>query len=194
MRRMPRPRAARRDGLGAVRALLVVAFCGACAAVALAATLTVAIPSAGLRLLVVAGGSMEPAIARGSIVAVRPVPLGSLAAGDVVTLRAGDGSIVTHRLLAVRRGGDGSRFLVTRGDAHPVADAAAWPEPALVGRVELSLPLVGYLVAFAATGSGPVALLCLLGFLLLLIRGVDELRLVRRGTPTVAETATQASG
>lgn len=108
------------------------------------------------RSYVVLSGSMEPAISPGDVVIVGAVDPASLAVGDVITFqRTADSVAVTHRIVEV--GGsvaDGSLSFLTEGDANEDPDPAPVPADAVVGKVVLTLPYIGYVVQFAGTTAG----------------------------------------
>jgi signal peptidase I len=98
----------------------------------------------GHHLFVVAGASMEPAVAKGSLVVVRPTIPAILAVGDIVTFQH-SGQTVTHRIAAIDEHGD-ARVFTTKGDANEAAD----PEPVSfddrVGLLVAQVPLAGYVL------------------------------------------------
>lgn len=120
-------------------------------------------------VLIVRSGSMEPVIATGGIVVVdrsaTTPPVGAIA-----SFRDPDGSLVTHRVV----GTDGSR-LITRGDANAADDPLDRAAASVYGTVDLTVPLIGYLIHLLRQ---PTAFLILLlgtgGFLIL-----DALRTIR---------------
>jgi signal peptidase len=122
----------------------------------------------GWQLLPVLSGSMEPAIPVGSIVAVHPVPARALHVGDVITFadRGNPDVLVTHRVVSLEERA-GQQVAVTKGDANNTTDSWNVPIDQTVGRVNFSLPYVGYLVVWL--GSSTVKLLALGGVLLLLL-------------------------
>lgn len=140
----------------------------------------------GGQAFVVGGGSMEPAIPRGAAVLAVPVAAGRLAVGDVVSLRIGDRQTVfTHRITRLIFRTDGL-WLETKGDANREADPSLVPATMVVGRVEVSLPLAGYLVTILGSAQGIALFVSLAGFLLagawlLESLGQDQLETVRRG-------------
>jgi len=70
--------------------------------------------------MVMQTGSMRPLIAPGDLVVVRPVPVGEIRIGDLITFREPTGSrlIVTHRVVGIEET-DAGRAFTTRGDANP---------------------------------------------------------------------------
>ena len=178
------------DRLRHVRRLCIVLFCAGLAVLLLTAAISHLIPATGRQTYIIRGGSMEPTIPLGSVIAVRPVSADRVAVGDIVTLRTLDGVVVTHRVTGVITAPDGTLSLATKGDANAFGDTPDWPAQALVGRVDLWIPYAGYLMAFVATVPGLLALLCSMATLLLLIWGIDELGAGRRPLP---QTATDAA-
>lgn len=120
----------------------------------------------GQQLFIVGGGSMEPSIPIGSLVLVaRPDPL-AVGVGDVVTIRADNGVVVTHRVTRVVDLAQG-RFFELKGDANQSPDASLVPARAVIGMVQQYIPYAGYGQAFLSTGSGLIATLAVLGALFL---------------------------
>lgn len=117
----------------------------------------VILPTAfGRKVLVVVSGSMQPVLPVGSLVYVCPVSPENLSPGEICTWQdTAKGILVTHRVLRVDAA---ERLLWTKGDANQNAD-----EPVcfsdVVGRVENSLPAVGWLILLLRTPLG-VLLLC----------------------------------
>jgi signal peptidase I len=130
------------------------------------ALLATAVALAGLMLVpalfgyqryVVTGGSMTGTYDRGSLIFDRTVPTAQLREGDVITFRpppsAGLASrgMVTHRIVAITHGQDGSRVYRTKGDANRSSDPYAFGlHNATQARVAFHVPYVGYV--FAALG------------------------------------------
>lgn len=105
---------------------------------------------------VVLSGSMEPTLSAGDAVLVRSILPGSVGVGDVITFERGEGPTTTHRVVAVHPEG-----FETKGDANEDVDAGLVPRTALVGKVVLVIPLLGYAIRFAGTPAGIVALVVL---------------------------------
>ncbi|MEA2607123.1 MAG: signal peptidase [Chloroflexota bacterium] len=111
-------------------------------------------PLVGRQSIIVGGGSMEPALGLGSAIVVKPVAAAELAVGDIVSLRVGpDRTTYTHRIVAVVDRSDG-RWIRTKGDANADPDPSLVPATAVIGRVELVVPLFGYLLALLSLPLG----------------------------------------
>ena len=95
----------------------------------------------GVRPLVVAGISMEPAYERGDLALIREVEPESLEVGDVIvfTLRS---TATIHRIIEIEDTAEGLRF-TTQGDnvSRPDPPIAA---DAVEGKVVFLLPKVGH--------------------------------------------------
>ena len=123
-------------------------------------------PLTGHELFVIVGGSMEPTIPIGSLVVTNRTDAAAIVTGDVITIRADNGVIVTHRVSRIVDGSDGRSFETT-GDANDDPDGGLVPSRALVGVVALHVPFGGYARAFLGTGMGMIAAVAALGFLYL---------------------------
>ena len=100
---------------------------------------------------VILSGSMEPALSPGDVVLVSESA--SVQVGDVITFDTGDTVPVTHRIIGVEDG----RY-VTKGDANGNADGTSVPPANVLGRVVLTVPLVGYVILWANTPVGQILL------------------------------------
>lgn len=120
----------------------------------------------GDQLFVVGGGSMEPSIPIGSLVVVARTDPMTVAVGDVVTIRADNGVVVTHRIARLVDVAAG-RFFELKGDANQSPDGSLVPARAMLGVVQGYLPYAGYAQAFLSSGSGEIATLAVLGALFL---------------------------
>ncbi|QAU14036.1 signal peptidase I [Halorubrum sp. BOL3-1] len=113
---------------------------------------------------VVLSGSMEPALSPGDVVIVdASVPI---SVGDIITYRTGDTVPTTHRVVGERDGG-----YETKGDANDNVDAGLVVPDAIVGRVVITIPLVGHVILWANTPVGYVSLVVVP----LMLLGVSEL-------------------
>lgn len=98
----------------------------------------------GLGTFVVTGGSMEPAIHKGSLIIVEPVLPTEVAVGDVITFNKYD-QTTSHRVVAITPTQAGPVF-TTKGDANAAADPEPTLFPGRVGIVRAAIPLAGYVV------------------------------------------------
>lgn len=99
--------------------------------------------TSGAKLLSVQSGSMSPALHKGDLVVVRPVPKGQLAVGDVVTFAnpANKRQTITHRVVALPA--DKPSTVITKGDANATPDKPV-PIKAVLGKVTRHAPLAGF--------------------------------------------------
>ena len=124
------------------------------------------VPLTGRQTIVIGGGSMEPAVPLGSAVIIKPIDARLLAAGDIVSLKAGpQNTLYTHRIVAVLDRPDG-RWIQTKGDANADQDPTPVPASAIVGRAEFVVPLAGYLIVLLSVPSGVLFLIGLAASLL----------------------------
>jgi signal peptidase len=138
--------------------LLVVAVLGLVLAVNLG-------PRLGHDFVVIRGGSMEPAIHLGALTEVSQVQPADLRPGDIVTLKEADGNVVAHRITRVLQQPNGT-FIETQGDANTAVDPVLTPVSDVTGRVDLSVPVLGYLVYLLTL---PIGMLSVLGLALTLL-------------------------
>jgi signal peptidase len=160
-------KATRPGPIAIVRWPLDLAIVGLVAIVLLAVALARIVPLSGGQTLIIGGPSMEPTLPLGSAVVIQPVAPGSIAVGDIVSIRTGsETAIFTHRVVRLLELDD-SPYLETKGDNNPTPDGATVPESAVIGRVALAFPLMGYVIALLSVPSG-VAFVLGLGALMIL--------------------------
>jgi signal peptidase len=135
--------------------------------------------------LTVLTGSMSPTYPPGSVVVVRPTPVSQLRVGDPITyqLRSGDPEVVTHRITSIVFTSDGTRELITQGDANGAPDLEPVIAAQVRGRVWYSVPWVGHAVTAVSPDVRELATKLVAGGLVLhglvlIGRGLRE----RRGT------------
>jgi signal peptidase len=117
---------------------------------------------AGGHAYTVLSPSMTPTYPPGSLVVVRPVDVAAVGIGDVVTyqLHSGRPEVVTHRVVAISTGTDGSVALTTKGDHNAEADPAPVVPGQVRGMVWFGVPLIGYVGSWL-TGSVRLLVLAL---------------------------------
>lgn len=132
---------------------------------------------------VVLSGSMEPAMSPGDVVIVDAS--GPVEAGDVITYRTGADTVpTTHRVVGVQDSG-----YETKGDANGNADTGLVGPEAVIGRVVLTIPLVGHVILWANTPVGYVTLVVAP----LVLLGASELFAWAKREPAEVEREASAS-
>src|SRR5438270_10973379 len=106
----------------------------------------------GYERYVITGGSMTGSIDRGSVAFDQVVPVKQLAVGDVITYDPPAGAPVTHklthRIVWIGRGRDGSPAYRTKGDANAKADPWTFElHRRTQARVAFHVPYVGYVLS-----------------------------------------------
>ena len=126
----------------------------------------------------VVSGSMEPAIARGSLVLVRPVSWREIEEGDVIAFGNRD-EVITHRVAKIDLQ---ENSFVTKGDANDEEDMSPVPFASLIGKVEKHVPMIGTFTAAVSGTEGKLYLAAVLlgGVLLRLLAGKMRRREERR--------------
>lgn len=113
----------------------------------------------GWRWFVVSSGSMQPALAPGSLIVSRPQP--SYQPGDVITYkkisqhhpRLNPDSLVTHRVVKTKKTSQAT-LILTQGDANQDPDIGWINQEAVMGKAIFCLPLIGYGLLFAQSKWG----------------------------------------
>lgn len=118
------------------------------------------------QLYAVEGGSMEPNIKKGSVIIISPVETESLQVGDVITFinPDDDKTVVTHRIVKINEGEETT--FITRGDANN-ADDDPLPADKILGRANVAIPFIGFLMSFARTKEGLLTLIIIPGVLII---------------------------
>lgn len=141
----------------------------------------------GLTLQPVLGGSMEPAIKTGGLIAVTRVAPEEVQAGDIIGFKLeGMDTPVTHRVIEVVDTEEGIGFR-TKGDANEDPDASIVKPENLIGKVVFDLPWLGYIAKFVKTGYGFGLLIGLPAAVLIAteIRSIFWPKSARRKRPTL---------
>jgi signal peptidase I len=135
----------------------------------------------GGRSLTVLSGSMEPALGVGDVIVNSRVAPAEVRVGDIVTFSdpEGTGKLITHRVRQVRISG-GTAHLVTKGDNTNAVERWDMPAGGSLGRVELRVPLLGFLVFWL---HGPFASIGLIVVPALLLAGYELWRIWRPQRP-----------
>ncbi len=131
---------------------------------------------------VILSGSMEPAISTGDVVIVDGSR--SVGVGDVITFEDDANIPTTHRVVAIANGA-----YVTQGDANEEPDDQPVDPDRVLGEVTVTIPYIGYIIVWA---NSPLGYVALIGVPLTLLLGT-ELRAWRRrrnddATPDAADS------
>jgi signal peptidase I len=116
----------------------------------------------GIKLYTVQSGSMEPAIKTGSVVASKPQ--NNYLKGDIITFKSEKDKIsvnplntTTHRIFDIKNE-NGVVSYITKGDVNNTPDMVVTTKDLVLGKVILTIPFLGYAVAFAKTKLGLILL------------------------------------
>jgi signal peptidase I len=147
-----------KSGLRILRYVVDGALVALIAVVLFGAFLARVVPLSGHEILVIGGGSMEPAIGVGSLVVEERVKPEDLRVGDVVSLHSGPElqTVFTHRITRIVDRPDGW-WIETKGDANKDVDPSITPFAQVIGRVTVAVPDGGYLIEWLAMPSGMLA-------------------------------------
>lgn len=122
----------------------------------------------GIRMNSVKTGSMEPTIHTGSLCLVnKNTDYYEIKEGDIITFLIDEKMNVTHRVKEISDKG-----FITKGDANNTEDAVIVTEKEYVGKVILSISMIGYIFLFIHTKYGLVitiavfVIFIILGFLI----------------------------
>jgi signal peptidase I len=122
---------------------------------------------AGHQMYMVLSGSMSPAFDTGSLIFVRPQPPQTLQVGDIITFRSSSGEqLTTHRIVEVMD--ENILRFRTRGDANNTDDPNPVPASNVLGRVSYAAPYLGYVMDFAQTKKGLIALIFVPGIIIII--------------------------
>lgn len=131
---------------------------GLLAFVLLIGALAIVVPAVtGSTPMTVLTGSMTPTYPPGTLIIVRPVDAAAITVGMPIAyqLESGRDIVVTHRVVSITTGSDGSRRFTTKGDANAVPDAKPVRPVQVRGEVWYSIPLLGW-VNSAVNGQNRV--------------------------------------
>ncbi|MFQ5999496.1 MAG: signal peptidase I [Candidatus Bathyarchaeia archaeon] len=97
-------------------------------------------------LVIVASGSMSPALEVGDIVIVQGVPATEIKVGDIIVFEEPNRNELTvHRVIEIETKEDGTIFFTTKGDANPIQDTSSVDSSLVHGRVINRIPYLGYI-------------------------------------------------
>lgn len=104
-------------------------------------------------------GSMSPSIPQGSLVLEKKVEFSQISEGDVLTFRNDtETKYFTHRVVAIDKA---NKMFTTKGDANDEVDPAETSFYFVEGKVDFSVPLVGYAMEFLNSTTGKIITACI---------------------------------
>ena len=95
--------------------------------------------------IVVASGSMSPALEVGDLIIVQGIPPADIQIGDIIVFDPPQGSRTIHRVTRIQTLPNGTIQFKTKGDANPNEDLRWVPEQNVHGRVLYRIPYLGWL-------------------------------------------------
>lgn len=105
----------------------------------------------GLQMYGILTGSMEPACPVGSLVYVKKESPEALKSGDIITFNKGNQFVTTHRVV---KNDVKDQLITTKGDANNAKDIKPVPYKQVLGKVILTVPLLGSLALKVSSVSG----------------------------------------
>ena len=115
----------------------------------------------GYHIYTVVSGSMAPAIPTGSLVYIKELPAEDIKKKDVIAFYSAmdTTSIITHRVVS---NSTNMGEFITKGDANDEKDMKPIPYENYIGKVVLSVPVVGGIAQTFTVGSGKLLSACLI--------------------------------
>ena len=107
----------------------------------------------------VLSGSMEPELAVGGLVVIKPVDAQLVETGDVISFKLPDiDTPICHRVIDIQEMA-GGRLFQTKGDANEEPDISLIPAESVSGKEVFYLPYVGNLARLSQLGRERVSLI-----------------------------------
>jgi signal peptidase len=142
----------------ALRPLSIILIAGVAGVLLLVATATAPVLF-GYHTYIVNGGSMEPALTRGSVAVTHPTSPRALRVGDIIAYHhTPENPPVLHRIVEVTHD-DGQLGFITQGDQNKTPDSQPVSLQGPGDKVVYSVPYAGYVLSFAESGRGRFALI-----------------------------------
>ena len=120
----------------------------------------------------------------GDLVLVKEVDPATLQAGDIISYQSTNeenyGEIVTHKIRKLTKDAEGNPGFVTYGTTTDTDDENIVTYSFVLGKYQTRLPGVGSFFAFLKTVPGYIVCIFLPFLLLILVQGINSIRLFRR--------------
>ncbi len=121
-------------------------------------------------------GSMEPTIKVGAVLLSKSTDIEEIKVDDIICFRSREfdhyGSIVTHRVVSIKRGASGNVLLESRGDANFTSDRYDVEEGNLIGKVIWYSGGEGFFNKVLSFMSGKIGFLAVIVIPVLVIAGL----------------------
>ena len=110
--------------------------------------LVIVVPAiSGGTALTVLTQSMEPKLPPGTLIIIRPTPIGDIKIGDVLTyqIKSGQPEVVSHRVISRSDDTTGRTTFITKGDNNDLPDTGPVQKVQIKGTLWYSIPWLGYI-------------------------------------------------
>lgn len=136
------------------------------------------------KILAVMSGSMEPTLPMGGVVVVKPADQYNI--DEIITFESQNSKqsqkYTTHRIVKMNQGGQQDYFY-TKGDANETSDTNYIKKDQIIGKVILSVALVGYIIGYAKTLPGVVIIIVLATIII-----YEEIKKIRSEVKIIKES------
>ena len=139
----------------------------------------------GYKAFIVKSDSMKATdFAAGDLILAKEVDPATLKAGDIISYQSTNtenyGEVVTHKIRELTTAGDGSPGFITYGTTTDTNDENIVTYSFVLGKYQTRLPGVGQFFQFLKTTPGYIVCIFLPFLLLILVQGVNSIRLFKR--------------
>lgn len=139
----------------------------------------------GYKAFIVRSDSMSATdFKAGDLILVKEVDPKTLQEGDIISFTSSNpenyGETVTHKIRRLTADAEGNPGFVTYGTTTDKDDSAVVPYSFVIGKYQLTLPNVGTFFAFLKTTPGYIICIFVPFLLLIMIQGLNSIRLFRR--------------
>lgn len=139
------------------------------------------------QLYIVQSNSMSPTFKTGSLLVIKHVDIQSIEVGDIITFRKKNDSLsTTHRVVEIIEENNKRQF-ITRGDANNVNDPVPVEENYVLGKVTLSIPLLGFVMGFIRTKQGILLVIIIPAFILMITQIIELLKYKKKYKSALSE-------
>lgn len=138
----------------------------------------------GYKLFIVRSDSMKATFSAGDVVIIKEVDPATLQAGDIIAYQSTNddnyGQTVTHKIRQLTQDGEGNPGFITYGTTTDTDDENIVTYSFVLGKYQARLPGVGKFLQFLKTTPGYIVCIFLPVLFLILLQGVNSIRLFRQ--------------